>query len=71
MQNNFFLILLGACTDGAARLVGSVKEYEGIVMICFNETWSILCAGSDNKWNMDTATIICRSMNFTGSGSKH
>uniref|UniRef100_A0A1X7T796 SRCR domain-containing protein n=1 Tax=Amphimedon queenslandica TaxID=400682 RepID=A0A1X7T796_AMPQE len=58
----------GTCTEGSVTLFGSTREYEGLVSVCYNDTWSVLCAGTDSRWNVDTATIVCRSLNYKGAG---
>ncbi|XP_019858631.1 PREDICTED: deleted in malignant brain tumors 1 protein-like isoform X1 [Amphimedon queenslandica] len=63
-----FSNVTGSCTEGSITLFGSTREYEGLVSVCYNGTWSVLCGGTDSRWNVDTATIVCRSLNYKGAG---
>ena len=54
---------------GNIRIRGTPRKFEGLVQICINNNWHRLCDDSDN-WNVDTATVVCKSLNFSGPGSK-
>ena len=59
-----------ACSyTGSIRLVGTPRNFEGLVQGCINDQWHSLCDNSDN-WNVDTATVVCKTLSFNGPGSK-
>ena len=59
----------GLCDDGDLRLVGTATStpYEGRVELCYSEEWGTVC---DDSWNDPDATVVCRQLGFSDSGTK-
>ena len=56
-----------ACMDGDVLLMnGSVPSFgEGRVEICYDNVYRTIC---DDYWDVAEAAVVCRQLNFTGSG---
>ena len=52
------------CFNGQTRIVGGNKYYEGVVEICRNNEWGVIC---DQGWNDVSAAVLCQEQGF-GSG---
>ena len=51
---------LYTCTHhGDVRLVGGETSYEGIVEICLNGSWVLVC---DSSWNVQESIVVCRQL---------
>jgi len=55
-----------SCSHGAVRLVGGRSSNEGTVEICINGVWGTACHSS---WDNYDATVVCRQLGFSGSGT--
>ena len=53
-----------ACFDGDTRIVGGDRYYEGVVEICRNGEWGVIC---DQGWNDISAAVLCQERGF-GAG---
>ena len=53
---------LSQCTDGDVRLVGGPASNEGVVEVCINSAWGIVCA--DIYWGVNDAAVICRQLGY-------
>ena len=52
---------LYTCTrHGDVRLVGGETTYEGIVEICLNGSWVLVCDSS--SWDVQESTVVCRQL---------
>ena len=60
-----FLFSLG-CSDGDVRLMndGQPSAMEGIVEICFNNTYGTVC---NDKWDRLNAGVVCRQLGYNGT----
>ena len=48
------------CYEGDSRIIG-INYYEGIVEICRNNEWGVIC---DQGWNDASASVLCRERGF-------
>lgn len=57
------------CHDGDVRLVNESQPNEGIVEVCFNETWGTICAIISHRhyWNQSEANVVCRQLGYPGA----
>ena len=53
-------------TDGAVRLAEGT-ERKGLLEICYNNTWGLVC---DDEWNYTEALVVCKALNFPNA-SEH
>ena len=59
---------LHTCTHhGDVRLVGGEISNEGIVEICLNDTWVLVC---DSSWNVQESRVVCRQLTEEPNPSK-
>ena len=52
------------CNDGDVRLNGSMA---GLLEVCFNETWRIIC---NRQWNTSDAKVACRQLGLSMFGKE-
>ena len=50
------------CTTGVVRLAGYTYTNVGIVEICVNNTWAIVC---DNGFDNNNARVVCRQLGYS------
>lgn len=55
-----------ACTNGDIRLIGGSTSFEGRVEICYNNNWGTVC---DDQWGTPDATVACRQLGYSTTGS--
>lgn len=57
------------CTDGDVLLMNgstpSVGQAEGRVEVCADDRYWTIC---DDYWDFEDASVICRQLNFNGTG---
>ncbi len=63
-------MMFGAdCDDGDVLLMNGTTptpgQTEGRVEICYQNIYRTIC---DDYWDISDAQVICRQLNFTGSG---
>ncbi len=58
-------IIIG-CTNGEIRLQGGPSENEGLLQICFFNTWGTVC---DDNIRLNSAQVVCRQLGYNVAGS--
>ena len=58
---------LHTCTHGDVRLVGGEISNEGLVEICLNDTWVLVC---DSSWYVQESRVVCRQLTEEPNPSK-
>ena len=53
------------CEDWDIRLTQGSTNSEGRVEVCFDNEYGAIC---DDLWDEFDATVICRQLNYTGTG---
>ena len=53
------------CNNGAVRLMGGEREWEGTVEVCFNGRWGSIC---EDSWDNREAAVICRQLGYKRFG---
>lgn len=53
------------CTAGEIRLTEGQTRYEGLVEICWKNSWKSICPSS---WDNSEAQVVCRQLGFTSIG---
>ena len=57
------------CRDGDVLLMNgstpTIGQAEGRVEICYGNLYRTIC---DDYWDVEDAQVICRQLNFTGTG---
>ncbi len=48
-------------SDGAVRLVGGVKGYEGRLEVHYRGQWGTVC---DDGWTQTNTQVVCRQLGF-------
>lgn len=54
------------CTAGEIRLTEGQTRYEGLVEICWKNSWKSICPSS---WDNSEAQVVCRQLGFTSIGA--
>ncbi|XP_065844331.1 uncharacterized protein [Oscarella lobularis] len=60
--------------DWQVRLVNTAdttKEKEGNVDVFYKDTWTIICGGERNKWDLKEADVVCRQLGFAKAASAY
>lgn len=52
------------CTTGEIRLTGGQTQYEGLVEICYGNTWRTICP---SHWGNSDAQVACRQLGYNTS----
>ena len=60
-------VLLGSvpCTEGEVRLLGGPDKFSGMLTVCVNGTFSLVCV---NHFDYQDANVICRQAGFVNRG---
>ena len=53
------------CEDWDIRLTQGSTNSEGRVEVCFDNEYGAIC---DDLWDEFDATVVCRQLNYTGTG---
>ena len=53
-----------SCRDGDVRLVNGRNIYEGLVYVCFNQSWGTIY---NDGWNEEEYVVLCRQLGFSNS----
>lgn len=61
--------ILTGCDDTDIRLVNgsTVASSEGIVEVCYEETWGLI---SDENWGTQEAQVVCGQLGYMSSQGK-
>ena len=67
MSNNYVIVpdTTDNCTYGEIRLINGQSQYEGLVEICNNGRWELICA---RYWDDSDAKVTCRQLGYTDIG---
>ena len=60
----FVFIESEGCVNGSLRLIGGNTMLEGILQICIDGVWGVIC----NRLTTKEMSIACAQMGFTFSG---
>ena len=63
ITDNFFL----DCSNFDVRLVGGPTGYEGILQVCYYNTWGLVSA---NGWTDREASVVCKQLNYNTSSNQ-
>ena len=50
------------CTTGVVKMLGSKETNRGLVKICVNNTWGIVC---DHDFDSREARVVCRQLGYS------
>ena len=53
---------LGDCTDGKLRISSMSIERLGLVEVCVNGTWSVVCS---EGWDDIDASVACQQLGYS------
>lgn len=54
------------CDEGDVRLVSQLQRGQGIVQVCFNNSWSSLCH-SGTQFDVNEGRVVCNQLGFQSS----
>ena len=60
-----YLSSCAECAVGDVRLVGGSSYLEGLVEVCFHDTWGNVC---DDEWDQADANVACRQLGHSDQG---
>ena len=56
---------IAVCNDGVLRLRGSESEYEGLLEVCFSQSWGTV---NGDGWSASDTQVACRQLGFDAVG---
>ena len=59
------LIDPSGCTTGDVRLTGGATNYSGMVELCSDNQWRVIC---DDTWDDSEAIVVCKQLNYSTNG---
>ena len=65
LEEGFFNCSVVLCNDGDLRLVGTEKEYEGLLEVCFSQKWGTI---NGDGWSAFDTQVACRQLGFDAVG---
>ncbi|XP_019850477.1 PREDICTED: scavenger receptor cysteine-rich domain superfamily protein-like [Amphimedon queenslandica] len=63
-SNTVGIICRDNCSNSDVRLVGGPTDYEGILQVCYYNTWGLVSA---NGWTDREASVVCKQLNYNAS----
>ena len=69
---NYVLAMKCFNAEWQVRLVNTAdttKEKEGNVEVFYKDTWTNICGGERNKWDLTEANVVCRQLGFAKAAS--
>ncbi|XP_019850479.1 PREDICTED: scavenger receptor cysteine-rich domain superfamily protein-like isoform X2 [Amphimedon queenslandica] len=64
LNNVVGIICRDNCSNSDVRLVGGPTDYEGILQVCYYNTWGLVSA---NGWTDREASVVCKQLNYNAS----
>lgn len=61
---NYFNAHYSDCSSSDVRLVGGPTHLEGILQVCYYNTWGLVSA---NGWTNKEASTVCKQLNYNVS----
>ena len=56
-----------SCSEGEVRLNGDGGVHIGVVQVCHNQQWGLVCYNRDN-WDVNAAIVVCRQVGLSPRG---
>ncbi len=54
------------CEEGALRLIGEGRAWEGRVELCHEDRWGTIC---NEQWDTQDASVVCRQLGYAATGN--